>query len=178
MNLFFLKTKSSKVKTRRGVSLAETVVYVALVALLSILVTEVILMLGLSFKNIRATRDIENSALTSLDRITREIRLADALGVGGIFGTTTGKIVLSYSGIGTTTREFFLDADRILRLKEDSVEVGALTSPNISVTSFFIEQATTSGKTILRITLLLTDKRTQNPISATFYTAAVMRSMY
>lgn len=157
----------------------ETVVYVALVALLSVLVVESIIALSKTFKAVRANRDIENSALVALDRMTREIRSADALGAGGIFGTTPSKLVLSYSGSGVTTREFSVGGDGAVHLFENGSDSGALTGDNILVTAFNIEQATTSTKTALRITLVLKDKReTVNPRSATFYTAAAMRNLY
>lgn len=171
--------RAGKLKTNFGMSLMETVVYVSLVALLSVLVVQAIIVLGSSFKAIRATRDLENSALVALDRVSKEIRLADAVGAGGVYDATTSDVVLTYSGIPATTREFWVDENRVLRLKENGADLGALTSANVSVDTFLVSQATTSSKTSFRVTLTLSDKRdTKNPRSATFYTAAAMRNLY
>lgn len=173
------KFRWARLKTNFGMSLMETVVYAALIALISILVVQTILALSKTFKAVKETRDIENSGLTALDRIAKEIRSADALGAGNIFNATSSKISLAYSGISTTTREFYLDGSGAMHLYENSVDQGTITSPNVLVTSFYVEQSTTSTKTALRVTLKLQDKReTNSPRSATFYTAAAMRNLY
>gem|GEM_PF-4967168 len=172
---------TGKRKNTRGVSLMETVVYVSLVALLSVMVVEALLSLGKVFKYVRATRDIENSALVALDRIVKEIRLADAVASGGVFGTTTptGKLILSYSGATPAIREFSVDGNGALRLFEDGVDGGSLTSGNVLVRTFWLEEATTTERTSIRITLTLEDKiEKTNPRKATFYTAAAMRGRY
>ena len=168
-------------KNNSGVSLMETVVYVSLTALLSLMVVQTLLSLGKTFRAVKVTRDIENSALVSLDRMAKEIRLANSVDGGSVFGTTTspGKLILAYSGVSTTTREFSVDADGILRLVENGADRGGLTSPNVSVKTFWVEQATTTGKTTIRVTLVLEDKiEKTNPAKATFYTAAAMRNLY
>ena len=156
----------------------ETLVYTTLVSLLSVLAVQTIVSLSKVFKEVNAARDIENSAIVALDRIAREIRLSDALGSGSVFGTSAGKLVLNYSGAGPTTREFSIVGD-VLHLYEDSVDQGELTSPNVAVTVFHLDQATSSGKIAVRITLTLKDKRAAvNPKTATFYSAAAMRGLY
>lgn len=166
-------------KTTSGASLMETVVYVSLVAFLSILVVQSLMALMNTFKVVRVTRDIENSAITSLDRITREIRQADALSTGGTFGSTTSKLILVYSGVSTTTREFSVDSNRSLRLVENGVDIGALSSSNTLVTTFRVDLATTSTKTAVRIMLVLKDNRDKiNTRTYTFYAAAAMRTLY
>ena len=168
-----------KLKRARGVSLMETVVYVALVAFISILVVESIIALMRTFREVRAARDIGNSAILALDRIAKEVRLADAVGAGGEFATTSSKLVLEYSGVSTTTKEFSLDGNGSLRLIVNEADVGALTSPNVLFTNFWVDQATTSTKTAFRITLTIKDKReTSVPRTATFYGAATMRNLY
>lgn len=157
----------------------ETVVYTALVALLSVLVVQSILAMSKTFKSVRVSRDLENSALVALDRITREIRLSDSVAPGGIFGTNTSKLMLAYSSSPAITREFSVTTDKTLNLIENGIDSGPLTSTNVSVTVFRVDQATTSSKTAFRVTLTLQDKRdTVSPKSATFYTAAAMRNLY
>lgn len=167
-----------KMKSTKGISLMETVVYVSLVAFVLVLVAQSVLMLVRTFKEIRSTRDIGNSAIVALDRIAKEVRQADALGTGGVFGTATSKLVLLYSGPPAITMEFSLDSNRSLRLIEDGIDIGALTSAGVSVESFWIDQATTGTKTAFRFVLILKDKRNASSGNVTFYGAASMRGLY
>lgn len=167
-----------RVNVTRGFSLMETVVYVSLVAFISILVVQSIVLLLKTFKEVRLTRDIGSSAIVALDRISKEVRQADALGAGGVFSATTSKLVLTYSGPPVATKEFSVDVNRTLRLTEDGVDSGALTSPNISVESFWVDQATTSSKMAFRITLIMKDRRVVTSQEIPFYSAAAMRNLY
>ena len=157
----------------------ELVVYVTLVAMLTIVVTDAVLSLSRSFRATRVTRALENSGLTSLDRLARGVRLADSVGNGSIFNSTSSKLVLEYSGAATTTKEFSLDGNQVLRLKENDQDQGPLTSENLTVTSFMLERATTTKSEIIRVTLSLKDRDGgEGAREATFYTAAVTRNTY
>ena len=159
-----------------GISLMETVIYAALVSVLSILVVQAILSLTDAFRAIRITRELSSSGLGALDRLGREIRLADSVNDGSIWNATSSKLVLDYAG--SITKEFSL-ADGALHLFENSEDSGPLTSANVEVTNFYVEQATTTSKTAIRISLTLIDKRSLiNQKTVTFYTAASMRGLY
>lgn len=162
----------------RGYTLVELVVYIGLVAFLSVLVVDAIASLTGIFREIRATRDIQESSLTLFDTLGRNIRGADAVSDDSIFSATSSKLILEFKdGIATTTKEFSLGEDGAIHLYTDGVDEGRLTGKYVSVKNFFLVEATTTTTSIVRVTVTLEDARAKTkPRSGTFTSAFGLRT--
>ena len=80
-----IRTKKS------GFTLVEMIIYVAFFAILSVLATEALMVVMKSFYTLRLTQNINQSATTALERMSREVRNAyDIYTVGCPFNTNPG----------------------------------------------------------------------------------------
>lgn len=143
MAISFLKRKMDK-----GFSLLEMIIYVVILTFMLVLIVEVVLSVARSERMIKAMRAVENSAIVSLERVTREMRQADGVNIGlSTFGIHPGNLVLTgLDDIGNArTVEFYLSNGQLMQ-RENGVELGALTESSASVTDlkFYYFSATTS----------------------------------
>ncbi len=135
-------------KLTKGFSLIEMVVYISILVFMLTIIVGVVFSVIRSDRVIKSVRSIANSAVVSLERISREIRLAESVVTGSsILGVHPGKLVLETldeSG-ATHTVEFGLVNGRLVST-EDGVETGELTEASARVTNlvFSLSTATTS----------------------------------
>ena len=153
-----MKTRFS-IKTQKGngFSLIEMLVYVAILAFMLAVIIEVVLSVARSERVMRAVRSIENSAIVSLERISRELREAESVNENlSAFGAHPGILVLEKEGDSgnSVTTEFYLSNGRLM-LRENGVEAGALTEAEARVTDlkFYYFSATTSAGVRTEITI-------------------------
>jgi type II secretory pathway pseudopilin PulG len=119
-----------------GYTLIETIVYAAILSMVVVLVIGSLLIITRSLSDVRASRDIIITAEIALERISREIRLADSIDQSGsIFGSHPGYLKLNTIDSDTgasTTIEFFLDGSDIKVQKGENM-AETLNTGNVSV---------------------------------------------
>jgi type II secretory pathway pseudopilin PulG len=160
-----------------GFSLIEMLVYVAILAFMLAVIIEVVLSVARSERVMKAVRSVENSAIVSLERISRELREAESVDTTlSTLGSHPGSLVLEGTdGEGNSvTTEFYLSQGRLM-LRENGVESGALTETGATVTDlkFHYFSATTSAGVRTEITIesgTSTHYRTEK-----FYSTSVTR---
>lgn len=156
----------------KGFSLIELVVYIAVLSILMVVVVQALLGISSSYSHIALKRSIEESAMTTLERISREIRNAHN-------GSAGASLSLSSTEGGTTvTREFFVDGNQTLRLRENGVDRGPLTKSGIRVTTFSASLMSTSTSKAVKIDLALEATRGEVTEADIFHTTVVMRGVY
>ena len=83
-------------KNGSGMTLLETVIYISLLAVISVAVVNVFLSETSAWARARAERDSTDAAKLALERITHEIRLASSVDTGqSVLGSHPGKLVLN-----------------------------------------------------------------------------------
>src|SRR3989344_2406588 len=111
---------------RKGFSLVEMLIYIAILALMLSVIMNIIVSTVRSERVIKVLRNVEDSAILSLERIVRETRQAESVNlVSSDLGSNPGKLVLT-DALGSPRAEFYLSSGRLF-LKENGVDVGALT---------------------------------------------------
>lgn len=162
----------------RGYSLVEAVIYISILTVFVLLVFSGAIFIGQSYRRVKATAAVERSALSTLDRIVREVQLATRVNVAqSVIGSSPGRLVLEKSdgSGGQMIVEFFV-LGTTLRLKEAGVDVGPITEPKVEVETLFFRLSSTTISTIVKIEMTLkrtigTESKTQN-----FFTSAVLRN--
>src|SRR3989344_4824312 len=104
---------------KKGYSLIETLAYVAFVAIIVGVIAYATNALFIANKKIKAARQIENSAIASLDRMVREIREASDVSSNpaeSSFDTPDGFVTLTIpvSGGSPRTAKFYLSNEKIM----------------------------------------------------------------
>lgn len=130
-----------------------------------------------SGRTIKASRNIENSALASFERITREIRQAQSADLfSSVFGANPGRLVLASTDTLGNPRvvDFYLSSG-VLMLAENGVDVGALTQPDTRVTSLIFRRFSSPTSEGIRTEITIESGTSTNLRSNNFYFSAIIR---
>jgi len=132
-----------KIKNSQGLSLVEAIIYIFLVALLTITIVSALARMTKSYRDIKAERAIALSANSLLNRFSYEVRKANDL--SGTFGTASGTLSLVD---GTSTTVFSLEASSSRVLISTNGVQDYLTSSDteVSALTFLMLQATSTSK--------------------------------
>lgn len=165
----------SHTQTQGGFSLVETVVYLGIIVLVAGALITTFLSLSTTLARNTAERELTHSANASLERIVRDIRSAASVNTGlSTFGTSTGALALLASG--TTTRFYIANGNLMVSL--NGVELGPLTSEQVTVQSLVFHHYVGSTTDMVRAALTLSATSKAASSTHTFYSSAVLRGSY
>ena len=167
--------------TQKGISLLEALIYVAIVTLLTVVVVNTAVVMTTVSAKARLKRNVLSEGGLSVERITREIRLADSVDISGsTLGVHPGVLrlntIVGFDDETPTTREFYLE-DGTLMIKEGTSTAVPLTSAvRVSRLVFYRTVASTSEAA----SVVLTAEDTFRGLleSHTFYSTSVLRRSY
>jgi len=142
------KVKGRLPAGRQGFTLMEMVIYIAILAIIVVLVVSSVLAMSKSLSGIQTSRKINNFAETSMERIIREIRFANNVDVSGsTFGVNPGTLKLNtinpVNEIPTTV-EFYQSGDNLM-IKEGLGAPEDITPSSLSVTNLIFYDIVVPG---------------------------------
>lgn len=169
-----------KISQNNGVSIVETVIYIAIfVSMIGLLISYVLVIPQMALQ-LKVTRDSARSATISMERITREIQGATAIDdAESIFGAHPGKLVLTVpmDGGGSTTTEIYLDGST-LKIIDEGRSAQPLILSNTSVNSFIVSKITTANALGVKIELELETVIKNATSTIELFDSAVLRGTY
>ncbi len=160
-------------------SLAEIIVYVGLMALLLVVITNILFTLSRLQRTATYARAVENDAYGAIDRMVREIRDADSVdATATTYDANPGRLTLlsTDSGGASHTTEFYLQGG-VLKFKEDGVYVGVITSSTTDINNLVLRQIN-STSTGIKIEMQITAGSGQYQKTENFYDSAILRGSY
>jgi len=155
------------IKNKKGFSLIEILVYISILVFMLAIILEVVISITRSDRIIRTMRNIENSTILSMERITREVRQADSITV------IEPDVLVLEKEDGTV--EFYLSNSRLF-IKENGVEIGALTASSTRVADITFTRFASSTSEGVRVKLTLESGTTTNYRTENFYTSVIKRN--
>lgn len=166
---------------KKGSSLVETLVYVAILGLVAVFTTNSILAMMKSYSSVKMSRDLNFSASAAMERMANEIRLANSIDdAWSIFSANPGKLKLNtIDGSGApATVEFFLSGTGVL-VKEGNGVSEALTASSTEITSLVFNKITAStASKAVKFSLTVKAKGSRMEKTEKFYNTAVLRGSY
>ncbi|MDO8589763.1 MAG: type II secretion system protein [bacterium] len=162
---------------RRGFSLVEMLIYISILVLMLAVIMNVIVSMTGAERVIKALRNIENSATVGLERVVRETRQAENINVASsILGSDPGTLVLNGTDALGNPRvvEFYLSSGKLL-LKENGVEVGALTQEDAQVSGLIFYLFSASDVEGVRTEMTIESGTSTYYRSEKFYASALLR---
>src|SRR3989338_6928949 len=122
-----IKENNNSNKNRKsGYSLVETLVYVAIFSILSVVVVRTIVVMMRSFSETVVIRDFLKTSFI-MERVSREIRIAESTDPTSIFDSSPGYLKInSTDDSGNPKIVEFQLIGTDLQLKENSVVIGNL----------------------------------------------------
>ena len=164
---------SRRVLQRKGFTLIEVLVYVAILVIVSTAGVTLILSLDDVIVEYQVETALYRSATNVLEQVAVALREGDSLDVGNslIASSTAGKLTVETGGVDTVFQKVGSD----LLLTVDGVSKGDLLNDGVSVTDFTVYQHVTTIGTMVRVKLALTTTVGSTTKSTTFYQGAVIR---
>jgi len=165
---------------KKGTSLLETVVYITLLSILTIVTISGLLILNNSLQGIVLARIIDDAAQEVMEKIIREIRFADQVDtIQSTLGVSPSTLVLDSTTVGGTPVEIeFSISSGTLELKRDGVLVGPLTSGQVSIDELIFDHIVTPESEAVKVSLVLKGSRPNIQIEETFNTTVILRDSY
>ncbi len=184
MKKYFYKIRKidlkKNIKDNMAFSLVETIIYVALLAIILTVIIDSILVMSNAYRSVTVTRNIEDTALISMDRMTREIRNASSIDeTQTVYNNDHGAIFLnSIDASNTPTSiKFYLSGQRIL-IDENGTYLGPITSSNVLVDSLYFRPIVSSSSVGIKIEMVLESGTGQYLKKVNFYDTVVLRGSY
>lgn len=163
-------------KSGKGFSLIEMLVYVAVIAIIMSSVLAVIFPLAGTYQSLIATKRLNISAESVLDRMLREIRSASSVNTGmSTLGTSPGVLALN-SDAGS--RAFSVDASGALTVSEGGVSAGKLTGEEVTVSRLVFTRVPGTRSELVSVELALHSRYGHASTTRTFRGSAVLRDSY
>ncbi|HEY4518445.1 MAG TPA: prepilin-type N-terminal cleavage/methylation domain-containing protein, partial [Candidatus Paceibacterota bacterium] len=137
------------IKTR-GFTLAELLVYAAIMGFVLIFVIGGMISLNHSVIASRASRDVNISAATALERMVRELKDADSvLETGSTLGVSPGVLTIATDNASTTggTMKFSLSGGQVMLTTNST---SSLSASNVSVSRLVFYLATSTHSLAVR----------------------------
>jgi type II secretory pathway component PulJ len=165
---------------KRGFSLIEVTLYVSLFSVLSILTMNALFQTIKAFNDLRISRDINDSSVTIMERLTRDIKSATAVDLtNSTFGATPGRLTLStVNASGTPVTVEYYVASSLLRIKENGVEKGSLMSAKTQVDGLVFYYISTGSTIGVKTELHLKSSRGTVSDVDHFYNTSLLRGSY
>lgn len=152
---------------KRGASLLETVLYIGIFAIITLLTVNTVLALTRAVSEIRSVRHIIQDSDTAMERMIREIRAAESIDTtASIFNTHPGKLVLANAPDITT----FSFSDGKIFLQKNSESIVPIAGNTTVITNLIFTHFTTARSEAIRVTMTMDNKN--------FYGTAVLRTHY
>jgi hypothetical protein len=151
----------------KGVSILETVLYIAIFAMIALLTVHTVLAFTRAVGEIRNTRHTIRESAIAMERIIREIRATESIDTAAsVFGSHPGKLILTNA---SDTLTFSFSNGNIF-LQKNSESAVSLTSDATTVTNLVFTHLTAANSEAIRIAMTIDNNQ--------FYGTAVLRTNY
>lgn len=173
---------SLKQKFITGFTLVETIIYVAVFAMISIALVQLTISINQTYAAIKSTQALEVSASDSLNRMSHDIRNSTSviMGDSSVFGVSPGRLSLSYkdSTGALRTVEYYLDSSNMLQVKENNISMGKLTASSTPVSNLIFTLINTGNSTAIKIDMSLETQKNKATTTESFHSTYILRGSY
>ncbi len=166
--------------SERGASLAEMLVYISILVILLAVMTRTAVTLSAGYRSLKASQNIESAAISSMERMTRDIRGASSVNAASSsLGSSPGALSLAMTDAsGNPKAERFYLSGGILRLDENGAYSGPLTPAGTTVTSLVFRQISTQKSKGIKIEMTIAAFQGKATTTRNFYDTAELRMSF
>lgn len=154
----------------KGISLVETLVSIAIMALLVLCATALLTTTSGTEKRNRAVTEVEWQASALMAAITQSVRNASAI-TSPATGATSTSLTLTLSGVPAESPTVYSTTSQILFVSKAGGAATRMSSSAVNVTSLSFQNITPSGtKGAVRITMTISSNNPNNKTGLTYST--------
>lgn len=180
VNFFnFMDFRLYKLLTKSGFSLLEMIIYISILTIVLAIVINLTLLMTKSYSSMKVSHNINNSALSIMERLTREIRWSDNIDENSVFGSDSSFLILNTlndSQESLEKRFYIEDGDFII--EQSLSDKNILNGDSVSVSKFLLTEIITPVSKMIKIELTLNSEWKGKSKSETFYNSIVLRESY
>lgn len=167
---------------KKGFSLVETMIYIGIFGVVSLFTVNIIFTAVKTYNNFKIVKDLKSAAEISLERMSREIRLANDIDISkSVLGASPGKIYLNTVDFDTDSSkniEFFASNGALIMVQNGFSEE-YLTSSSTEVTNLvFREIVSSTTSKAIKIEMEFKARKGGFEKSEKFYTTAILKNSY
>ena len=176
------------IKREKGFSIIEIIIYLAIFAFVSIFVVNSLIVSMSSFSSTHTNHLLMESGLSSMDRISREIRQASSVDIGNSsLGVNPGILQLNTTdGAGKVIAvKIKKETDLSLNIYKsvytspiNLVLVGNLLNSSIVIDNLIFRRIDTVAGEGVKIEMTLRDSKSKNNKTEKFYDTVILRGSY
>ena len=164
-----------KTQNKKGFSIIEVMVYLAIFTALSILVINSFIFILSSFNVTNMNRKLLESGTVSMERISRDIRQSNSIDAS----TTSTMLVLnSHDESNNSIVIKFISENGNLNLYINNALQGNLLGQKLTVTNLVFNRITTSASSAVKVQMTLRYSDGRHVKSENFYDTIVLRGGY
>ncbi len=169
-----------KLTTNGGFSLLEVLIYVSTLVLGLAIVSNTFLLMSKSYLGIKVSQNINNSAVSIIERMSREIRWSDSVNSGNsVFGSDSGVLALNtIDDLGVAVEKKFYIEGGVFKIKEGLEEAKDLSSGNVQINKLFLTLVDSGVSKMIKIETEIEGTFKGKTRTKTFYNSVVMREGY
>lgn len=165
---------------QKGFTILELVVYIALLSMVLIALLQSMSMTMRAFSNLRISRDINDSAIKAMERMTRDIKNASSVNMTeSTFGAEPSRLTINtYDTSGNPLLVEYFATSSSLHVREDGVDMGALLSAKTELEALVFYYVSTGTSEGVKIELHLRSTRGGTTDNDHFYNTVMLRGAY
>lgn len=169
-----------KKRNKVGISLIEAIISIAILAVMMVVITKGMSAFLVAYRNVKEVRKLENSALSAMDRIIREVRNAESVDTtNSSLSSANGVLVLNTtdSSGSAMTVKFYLSGNKIY-VEENGISLGPITATGISITSLTFRLISTPVSQAVKVEMSILDVGASPDLYRSFFDTALLRGSY
>ncbi len=171
MSFLFLKN------SRRGATLMEMLVYLAILTIFVLSMAEMTITISQTFRAVKVAKDVESAAVSAMERMTRDVRSATSINTASsTLSSSPGVLQLNESSAPTVVK--FYTSSGSLLVDESGVYIGPLIPDDVSVTNLVFTQITTANTKAVKIELQLQSNFAGVTTTKNFYSTVGLRQSF
>ena len=164
---------------KKGLSLIETLICLAILSVTFLLFTNVIMSMSRSYISLRTVRNLDLAAINTMDIMTREIRNASSVDASSILNTNPGTLVLNdVDSSGNITQKTFTIVSQQVHIKSGVVDNGSLDPTPITVPNLIFRSFSGGVSSAVKIEMTLEDKEGNATRDQKYYSTIILRGSY
>ncbi len=165
---------------KRGFSLVEMLIYISILSVVLVLFVNSLLAINRSYAVVRAEMTLDNGAIGSIERITREIRGATSVDLAqSVLGVNPSILVLNVlDAVGNTSKIMFSLINQTLHISKDGVDQGVLLVPTITVPKLNFYSLDSGLSKAVKAEIQFENKETGVTRRNSYYSTVILRGSY
>lgn len=174
-----LESIKNNIRSKKGFSLIEMIMYISIMSFVFVIIVNFLVVYGIGYNSFKASSRINASAITSLERITREIKSASSVDTGlSVLGSNPGKLVLNTTDGGSPIQiEFYVSGSAVM-VKKNNVVIGELTKNNVTVDNLVFDLSTVGNSELVKVEIDISTPLGTTTKTASFLGSSVLRGSY